>query len=286
MPTKPATFPGVTITQVMLTPTMAQQFLNKNHPHNRKPSPEHVAVIAKDIAGGRWLFEGSPIRFDTTGCMIDGQSRCLAVIKANKAVPLAVVRGLAPEAFDIIDRTTKLRSFTEILATRNYSHTHNLATGLYLYTAFLGGMGLRRQKTSPALLLETLEANLGLSDSCNFVHDVGKLPLQHLVSMGAITAFHYIFSQINKPLADELVKGLSEPTGFKGPLTRPFNNLKHKLHSQQVKMSNTRRRIEQMHFIIQAWNAEMKGKPTCRFSYKEGDSLPDIEGLQGKPTQP
>jgi hypothetical protein len=91
----------------IITPELAKKFLEKNmlnkkHARNRKPHAKTINNYANDMINGRWRV-GAPFIFDTTDCMIDGQQRCYAIIKANTAILSLVVNGVDPEIFDSLD---------------------------------------------------------------------------------------------------------------------------------------------------------------------------------------
>ena len=83
---------------VLLTPELAKQYLDRNYSENRDVRPSNVLKLATDILSGRWnealSYVQDPIIFTDEDIMINGQHRCLAVIKANKAVNVWVQYGV------------------------------------------------------------------------------------------------------------------------------------------------------------------------------------------------
>lgn len=71
--------------KILLTPELAKQFLD-GQPLNRKVSPMLVNKIADDIKNDRFQLTHQSIAVDENGVLRDGQHRCLAVVKAQKAV--------------------------------------------------------------------------------------------------------------------------------------------------------------------------------------------------------
>jgi hypothetical protein len=84
----------------MLTPAYAAEVLAKNNNRNRKMKPVTVRVLSEDITEGRWSLNGEPIVFDTHGTLIDGQHRLAAIVAAGLAVPVVVITGVKPAAFE------------------------------------------------------------------------------------------------------------------------------------------------------------------------------------------
>lgn len=91
---------------VDLTPAVAEKWLGQNH-GNRNVRQTKVKAFARDMRNGAWLTDGSPIRFDWNGILMDGQHRCEAVIESGATIRVLVIRGLAPEAREVMDTGTK-----------------------------------------------------------------------------------------------------------------------------------------------------------------------------------
>ena len=88
-----------------LTPKLAQQWLD-GHTNFRKPKRTVVKRYAEDIAAGDWRLTNETIGFNGDGTMIDGQHRCLAVIKANVPIQVYVISGIDSAAVEKIDQGT------------------------------------------------------------------------------------------------------------------------------------------------------------------------------------
>jgi hypothetical protein len=103
----------------IITPKTALEYLKNNLNddgiRNRKIDSHAVERYVKDIEAGRFLV-GETIKFDTKGNMIDGQSRCTAIYKANIPILCFVMRGLHPDTFAVIDGGKK-RTIKDTLTT-------------------------------------------------------------------------------------------------------------------------------------------------------------------------
>ncbi len=118
-------------TEIMkVTPKMAKLFLDQNQ-SNRPLRYALVETYAADMAKGDWQFTAEPVKFDTTGKLQDGQHRLEAIVTAKVPVTLLVVRGLEPEAQEVMDTGLK-RAVADALAFRGYSNVTTLAAGARL----------------------------------------------------------------------------------------------------------------------------------------------------------
>jgi hypothetical protein len=104
---------------VNITPVEARALMERNT-HNRTIRRDHVANLARDMAQGDWVMDGSAIRFDTTGALLDGQHRLAACIKANVPIRTLLITGLAPETSIIMDTGAK-RTASDMLKLQGVS---------------------------------------------------------------------------------------------------------------------------------------------------------------------
>lgn len=106
---------GMQVTTETVTPFMAETWLKQNV-RNRSANQTRVETIAADILAGRWVVNGDAIRFGADGTLYDGQHRLMAICKAGVAVESNVVRGLEPEARDMIDMGGGPRNARDVVA--------------------------------------------------------------------------------------------------------------------------------------------------------------------------
>lgn len=84
-------------TKQIITPEMAEEFLKRNT-RNRLVNHGRVASLSDAIRRGEWVYDGTPISFDTDGVLCNGQHRLMAIVDSGRPVESDVVYGLSPEA--------------------------------------------------------------------------------------------------------------------------------------------------------------------------------------------
>lgn len=119
-----------TITKIRMTPEHALQILQMNS-ENRPVKPTHVATMARDMAAGRFQFNGDAIRVAKNGQLLDGQHRLMAAVKSGCAFDTILVTGLDAEARDTIDSGVK-RLFSDRLAMNGFQNSTSLAAAARL----------------------------------------------------------------------------------------------------------------------------------------------------------
>ena len=102
------------VTTETITPHVAEIMLMKNT-RNRSANLNRVATIAAAIESGHFMLNGDAIRFGKDGTLYDGQHRLMAVCKAGRPIESVVVRGLEPEARDVIDMGGAGRTARDVL---------------------------------------------------------------------------------------------------------------------------------------------------------------------------
>jgi Sigma-70, region 4 len=86
-----------------ITPALALALLERNK-NNRAISEVRVEQYARDMVRGQWHLNNQGIALGADGDLYDGQHRLWAVVYANVAVEMLVVRGLSAEARPTIDQ--------------------------------------------------------------------------------------------------------------------------------------------------------------------------------------
>lgn len=90
-----------------ITPQMAQEFLNHNASFNRTPTKNKVKEYADLMESGKWNENISrvhdPIVISTNGELINGQHRCMAIVRANVTIGSMVVFGVPADTYQYFD---------------------------------------------------------------------------------------------------------------------------------------------------------------------------------------
>lgn len=265
------------IEMVMVTPDLALAWLENTKFNNRKVSEIVVKKIETDIRNNRWKFDGSPLRFDQEGNLVDGQHRLWAVQRAQRSVLCLVVRNLEEHALNIID-TGKSRSFGDILHFNGYVNSNSLSSAARLsimwrkFNGDLRGYAAASGKImcSSTEVVEEVENNKSLVDSLQFL--VSYKFTKKFMGLGAAALCHFIFAKIDKLQADEffylMEKGTDLADGHAALALRNSLTLRDHLVSRTAKGSR-HRSAYLIAIIIKAWNAYREERFIKRLTYGE-----------------
>lgn len=116
---------GEKVTIEALTPDLAQDFL-ANNSGNRPVNMVQVENLARLMEEGLWRFNGDAIRQAKDGTLLDGQHRCMAVVRSKVTLDQQViVRGLENEAQATMDQGRK-RTAADVLGMAGYSNGNQI----------------------------------------------------------------------------------------------------------------------------------------------------------------
>lgn len=93
---------GITTEKVLVTPSMAEDWLTVNH-GNRNVTGPRVDLFVRLIREGKFCLTHQGVAFYDDGDLADGQTRLTAIVKAGVPVWMFVTRGLPRSAIHAID---------------------------------------------------------------------------------------------------------------------------------------------------------------------------------------
>lgn len=272
-------YPKVVMEITMLTREKAQTLVDSQTDQQRKLSNAHVARYADASERGLWKFDGTPIRVDWYGRMVDGQHRCHMVIKTGKAEKVLIIYGLDPDIFQVLD-SGKRRAIGDALRVLDESHYCVLASALTILAAYengtisaghgVGGEKYKSFQTEDALTLLKKHPDLRAS--------VKKaMPVRIVLNLSAAAFLHYVFSKKNAPQADEFFEKLASGEGFKKK--DPIGVLRDRLLFNRTEAKKMNRGCK-IAITIKAWNVFRRGgtltKLTWRGEKRPEEPMPEI----------
>lgn len=103
---------------IEVTPKMAETWLQQNTLEgkgNRRFRKSHAHTIAEEMRRGEWKLTHQGIAFGTSGRLLDGQHRLMAIVESGTTQPLLVFVDAPEDAFANHDRGA-MRGMSDILA--------------------------------------------------------------------------------------------------------------------------------------------------------------------------
>jgi len=251
-PPAPAASPaGPQVEVCQVTPALAQAWLAAPR---RLPlvSPRLVEQYARDMAAGRWVFNGDAIRLSVSGALLDGQHRLLAVVKSGVTIPALLVRDLPDAVVHTID-TGRPRRLSDVLRLQGCQSTVILGAALGFLQRLLPGTDDIRLEGGPKWsrdeALALLAQHPGLPASVRGV-------LQTVCpSPALLAALHYLFSQRDPAAADTFLAALRTGEGLVEGDPRLL--LRDRFLTYDLPPRRTRTFVAAI--TIKAWNAWRQG---------------------------
>lgn len=270
--TAPEEFPvcklgkGITGQLVLVTPTLAREWLEKNGHIQRHQRKNHIKMIAWDIKAGRWKLTGETIIFDSNGDLCNGQHRLLAIIEADVAVTALVIRGVDPEAFAAMD-TCSPRSRGDAIASMGIENGHVLGCAAQLVAQYENEESLHSAKTSKLSPVACTEL-LGRHPELTLAVSRGST-VYHLCHSKGIPAFcYYIFTRIDQADADAFFDRLASGEGLdKGS---PILALRQRFEKTRFGQH------DMIFLIFKAWNYYRRKEKCALLRIYDNEPFPEL----------
>ena len=228
----------ITMSVELIIPDMARNFLmanlNDKTIKNRKIHTRTVNAYVDDMLNDRWKVS-SPILFDTQGRMIDGQTRCTAIVKANKAIIALVIRGLDVECFKSLD-CGKKRTHKNVLETlisldgRVLMKPASVSAGINLMNSV--AQNHKVIEKSRGLLTNTQIFDMVKNDF-DYYNDpfqsgnmgTWRKNINMAINETILTAFYYTNKNGHGKLIDDFMKTITSNNTTTPPIVREFRDM-------------------------------------------------------------
>lgn len=208
---------------VVITPEEAVQMLEMNG-SNRPLNHQHVERIARQIADGKWRFNGDTIKISKTNDILDGQHRLWAIIEAKQAVETIVVRGIEPDAFATIDTMRKPRSGSDVLALLGATRQRSTISVSLQWLTRWQRKCLETYR-APQNRIENSDIEQAYRDNPGIIRAAEVTTrLRGLSNPGILAFFYFVLINRNPDLAERMISTLENPAGV--GINDPFFRLR------------------------------------------------------------
>lgn len=248
---------------VTVTPAMAKKWLTTNE-HNRNIKKSKVTVYARQMAAGEWQLTGQTIEFDTTGRLIDGQHRLLAIIESGESIRLLVAKGVRPEAQSVLD-TGAARTYGDVLSMQgveNATHVAAIAKRLCKYeSGFYNDGG----NLVPANfeMADVITKHPGIHASASQAARLAR----GVLTPSVVGMWHCLLTERDPYSAETFFTSLRDGIGLE--LGSPVLALRNRLDRDRQYGLRVNE-AEQGALIVYAWNAFREGRSLTKMNLPKG----------------
>ena len=233
-----------------ITPQLAAAYLQASKV-NRPVSRHNLDRICLAIKTGEWVANGDAIRFDTSGRLLDGHHRLMAVAKTGMSINTLVVRNIIPRAFLTID-TGKLRNAADVFGILGEVNTTRLSAMVRFVIQYESGQ-IKSGQISNEVMVAALTRHPGLRGWTHYTKSLSKI-----TNFGSyIAAVGYLAALSRPEEARQFIDDLCSGAGLlKGS---PALTLRERLvQSKSARAKDPASYI--MQIVIHAYNAFAKGE--------------------------
>lgn len=245
--------------KVLITPTMAQKFLD-NNPMNRRLSQPTISTYKNEMLDGRWKEDTAEcIKITKEGKIIDGQHRLTAIVKAKCSVNMHVAFDMEESVFDVLD-TGKMRNATDCFKIAGIKKENTLPSIIATYNALAKGISVRGgqkdgKATNAKLLNQYYEDELFWNNAATIAY-TGYLHFAKILTPSLIGGMYAHLSELNKSKAEDFITQLTTGLNIQ-------NNTIHLLRNKLMQDKMSLRKMQpslKVAFIIKTWNAFVKNQ--------------------------
>jgi hypothetical protein len=249
--------------EMEITPEVAAEMLKFNT-MNRPLSKVWVNQLAGRMERDEWKYNAETITFADDGTLLDGQHRLSAVVKSGVTIKALVVRGgVKKSAFDTMGGG-KPRGGSDVFAIKNIPNAAVTVAALRWVDMYLTERTKSMPRYSNTQLLALYDQHPGISASAAFCPASCSF-----TNPSILVCSHYLFSKLDKVLADSFVLTLCDGFGLqKGD---PVAALRNRL----IKDEKSKSRLAKHYafaLTIKAWNMARKGVRADHIFYRDKGS--------------
>lgn len=246
-----------------ITPQDARSWLSKRRASGALNTAQ-IRTYADDMRAGRWVLNGDPIIISDTGTILSGVLRLEACVRAECSFPSLVIRNIHDDKFETID-SVRRRTLADIFTIRQEKNGRALAAALAVLWRYAKDDYIRpKQRPSAQTLLALLEHNPDIRASMRLANDASRY-----ISLGVVTALHYLFARVDAEKADEFFQALVDEEVDSGPA--------YLLRRQLAGLKDDRGARVQGFVIalfIKAWEAYRAGVERAQLKFAMGVEAP------------
>lgn len=227
--------------------------------HNRMMSAAIVDAYERDMIHDRWNYDGSPLRFDYDGWLLDGQQRLTAHSRhPDLVLEYLILTGLPNETQRTMDQGRK-RTSAQQLQLLGYTSAARLAAGVRLSILWERGALWVSGRIRPVVSTAEQEEWLVEHD------DLYQLVKSRISQVDSAAHMAWLLKAAEIAPDDALAfhDSLHHLTDLKKG--DPILALDHRLRRIAVLRESTQV-VNRLGYFVQAWNAWCEGKPLHKVS--------------------
>lgn len=268
---------GIDVRLIDMTPEIAEDLLDQNI-NNRKFKERYVEEYVQALLIGDWQFNGDPIRVATSGRLLDGQHRLMAIAEASVTVPVVLITGLPDKAQMTMDAGAK-RSYADHLQLNGEGDPNSLGAAVASYANYRTHVGKQmwpptgRQRLSIAQLDRVLAENPGLREATAIS---GTLYKKLRISRPAISLALYVQSGLNQEDCDFFWERVMNGDGLSSDdNTQPILKLREYIVEKHKHGEDHRKLAPCAAAIFKTWNAYREGRALSTAVVRLGGAKPE-----------
>jgi len=264
---------AVTMKRVLVTPEMAAKWLD-GHQNFRNMRKGFMLRLVADMKAGNFHDIGDPIRFDSSGALVDGQHRLAAIVESGVSISMHVAHGV--DRVEVVDSGTP-RSVSDTLNRTMAVPSANSATAAIrrLHRTQLVDISGAKQNAGISLtnsqIVSYVENHPELITACTDAGNMRGSGASAINYSDAILVLHFAqLKNLDYAAVLSFLESVRDGCGlYKGD---PELTLRERLISMQGAARNDSGGFARTYFFLRALRAKLDGEKLVLLRYIPGET--------------
>lgn len=256
---------------VVIGPEYARKLLDAND-HNRKPRKGYRERYANDMRNGEWYNIGDPIRVGTTGRLLDGQQRLLAVEDSETEQEFDLITGIDEDLQKYMD-TGAVRTPGDVFYMQGHVNASQKASAARMIVRYKDGTVLasNSKQTPIQRLTEFADDNPKLTEA---VIEGNRIKRNMGLNPTVVATVYYLASEVATPFEvnyffQRLYDGMFMTPGNPIAAFKQFANRRTSRRNAADPDVRTDRN-EWLWYLVQTWNNWAQGESVSKIQLPKG----------------
>lgn len=254
---------------ILVTPKLAKQYLEANT-NNRPIKPISIRKYAKDMEEGKWKTGTKEfIKIGTSGRILDGQNRLLAIIRADVSIELEFVFDMDESLFDVLDTGTA-RTPGDVFTIAGVKNSTRVSAiiGFYSNLCQLTDVINNKLRLTNQGLLSVYKEHPEYWDNISLMAQRNYKAFSQILSPSFIGGFHAYFDKCNKEKSTDFMEQLCTGINVTNKVIALLRSslISDKLATKRMNVSHKKA------LIIKTWNYYNKDIVVKKLMYQPNGS--------------
>ena len=243
--------------EMLVSPEMAKHYLAQNTA-NRRPKNPRVLLYSNEMKEGRWRSEtGETIKIASSGRVLDGQQRLMAIIHSGCSIKFHIAFNLDESVFSVLD-TGSSRNSSDTFRAAGIKHDNSIPSIIAHYNLIGNNLSTKGQVNNRSTNSELLEQYYQDTEKWQKIANCARnwyMSFAKILQPSYFGGFYALFSELDSEMAFSFFQQLATGSDI---TNSSVNLLRNKLIQDKTSLRKMPPTLK-IALIIKTWNYFVKG---------------------------